>query len=111
MFIFSPEFHAKYNLGECTETQVFESVLDRFTGDGLGRVKIEVLCWMTSKYIDKICKLLQGSVDNRVAHRTLKVTHSTVVKGVNFFQTELMVEIYSKSLVRAISKTLFMKFS
>ena len=28
-----------------------------------------------------------------------------------FFQTELMVEIYSKSLVRAIGKVLLMKFS
>ena len=30
---------------------------------------------------------------------------------VNFFQTELMVEIYSKSLVRAIGKVLLMEFS
>ena len=29
----------------------------------------------------------------------------------NFFQTELMVEIYSKSLVRANGKLLLMKFS
>ena len=29
----------------------------------------------------------------------------------NFFQTELMVEIYSKSQVRAIGKVLLMKFS
>ena len=30
---------------------------------------------------------------------------------VNIFQNELMVEIYSKSLVRAIGKVLHMKFS
>ena len=29
----------------------------------------------------------------------------------HFFQTELMVEIYSKSLGRAIGKVLLMKFS
>ena len=38
-------------------------------------------------------------------------TRSIVVKWVNFFQTELMVEVYSKCLVRAIGKVLFMKFS
>ena len=38
-------------------------------------------------------------------------THSTVVIWVNFFQTELMFEIYSKGLVRAIGKVLLMKFS
>ena len=31
--------------------------------------------------------------------------------GQVFFQTELMVEIYSKSLVSAIGKVLLMKFS
>ena len=34
-----------------------------------------------------------------------------VVIWVNFYQTELMVEIHSKSLVRAIGKVLPMKFS
>ena len=34
-----------------------------------------------------------------------------MVTRVNFFQTELMVEIHSKSLVRAIGKVLLMKFS
>ena len=39
-------------------------------------------------------------------------TRSTVVIKVNFFfQTELMVEIYSKNLVRAIGKVLLIKFS
>ena len=38
-------------------------------------------------------------------------TRNTMVIWVNFFQTELMVEIYSKSLVRAIVKVLQMKFS
>ena len=38
-------------------------------------------------------------------------THSIVVIWVNFFQTELMVVICSKSLVRAIGKVLLMKFS
>ena len=37
--------------------------------------------------------------------------HSTVVIQVNIFQKELMVKIYSKSLVRAIGKVLLMKFS
>ena len=39
------------------------------------------------------------------------LTCSIVVIRVNFFQTELMVEICSGSLVRAISKVLLMKFS
>ena len=39
------------------------------------------------------------------------LTCSIVVIWVNFFQTELMVEIYSKSLVRTIGKVLLMKFS
>ena len=34
-----------------------------------------------------------------------------MVMWVNIFQTELMVEIHSKSLVRAIAKVLLMKFS
>ena len=34
-----------------------------------------------------------------------------LVIWVKFFQTELMVEIYSKSLVRAIGKVLLMTFS
>ena len=34
-----------------------------------------------------------------------------VVMRVNIFQTECMVEIDSKSLVRAIGKVLLMKFS
>ena len=38
-------------------------------------------------------------------------TRSTVVIRVNIFQTELMVEIYSMSQVRAISKVLCMKLS
>ena len=38
-------------------------------------------------------------------------TRSIEVIWVHFFQTELMVEIYSKSLVRAIGKLLLMKFS
>ena len=38
-------------------------------------------------------------------------TRSIVVIWVNFFQTELMVEICSRSLVRAIGKVLLMKFS
>ena len=36
---------------------------------------------------------------------------SIVVIRVKFFQTELMVEICSKSVVRAIGKVLLMKFS
>ena len=38
-------------------------------------------------------------------------TSSIAVIWVNFFQTELMVEIYPKSLVRASGKVLLMKFS
>ena len=38
-------------------------------------------------------------------------TRSTMVVRVNFFQNELMVEIYHKSPVRAIGKVLLMKFS
>ena len=38
-------------------------------------------------------------------------TRSIVVIWVKFFQTELMVEICSKSLVRAIGKVLIIKFS
>ena len=38
-------------------------------------------------------------------------TRSIVVIWVINFQTELVVEIYSKSLVRAIGKVLLMKFS
>ena len=38
-------------------------------------------------------------------------THSIVVIRVKFVQTELMVEICSKSLVRAIGKVLLMTFS
>ena len=38
-------------------------------------------------------------------------TGSRVVIWVNNFQTELMVGICSKSLVRAIAKALLMKFS
>ena len=39
------------------------------------------------------------------------LTHSIVVKRVIFFQTELMVEICSDSLVRAIGKVLLLEFS
>ena len=38
-------------------------------------------------------------------------TRSIVVIWVNFIQTELMVKIHSKSLVRAIGEVLLMKFS
>ena len=38
-------------------------------------------------------------------------TRSIVVIWVKNFQTEIMVEIYSKRLVRAIGKVLHMKFS
>ena len=38
-------------------------------------------------------------------------TRSVVVIWVSFFQTELMDEIYSKSLVRANGEVLLMKFS
>ena len=38
-------------------------------------------------------------------------TCSIVAVWVDIFQNELMLEIYSKSLVRAISKVLLMKFS
>ena len=38
-------------------------------------------------------------------------TCSIMVIGVNIFQTELVAEIYSMSLVRAIGKVLLMKFS
>ena len=38
-------------------------------------------------------------------------TRSIVVIWVIFFQTELMVEIYNKSLVRAIGKVVLMTFS
>ena len=38
-------------------------------------------------------------------------TRSIVVIWVKYLQTELMVEIYSKSLVRAIGKVLLVKFS
>ena len=39
------------------------------------------------------------------------VTRSIMVILVKHFQTELMVEIYSKSLVRTIGKLLLMKLS
>ena len=38
-------------------------------------------------------------------------TRSIVVIQIFFFQNELMVEIFSESLVRAIGKVLLMKFS
>ena len=38
-------------------------------------------------------------------------THSIAVIWVHFLQTELIVEIYSKGLVRAIGKVLLMKFN
>ena len=38
-------------------------------------------------------------------------TRRIVVIQVNIFQNELMVEIYSKSLVRATGKVLLIKFS
>ena len=37
-------------------------------------------------------------------------TRSIVVIWVNIFQTELMIEIYSKSQVRAIGKVVLIKF-
>ena len=37
--------------------------------------------------------------------------HRIVVIWIKVFQTELMVKMYSKSLVRAIGKVLLMKFS
>ena len=40
-----------------------------------------------------------------------ETTHSTVVIWVKNFQNELMIEIYSKSLVRAIFKVLLIKIS
>ena len=42
---------------------------------------------------------------------TLSPTRSIVVIWVKFFQTELMVKICSKSLVRAMGKVLTIKFS
>ena len=38
-------------------------------------------------------------------------THSIVAIQDNIFQNEIMVEIYSKSLVRDIGKVLLMRFS
>ena len=38
-------------------------------------------------------------------------TNSIVVIWVKFFQSDLMVEICCKSLVRAVGKVLFIKFS
>ena len=46
-----------------------------------------------------------------VPHTLSDTTRSIVVIWVNFFQTELMVKIPSKSLVGAIGKVLLMKFS
>ena len=52
------------------------------------------------------------SVCIRVLSLSLRyTTRSTVVIHANKNQNELMVEIYSKSLVRAIGKMLCMKFS
>ena len=48
---------------------------------------------------------------SRSLSKTKDPTSSIVVIRVNFFQTELMVEICSESLVRAIGKVLLMKFS
>ena len=41
----------------------------------------------------------------------IKVTHIIVVIWVKRFETEIMVEIFSKSLVRTIGKVLLMKCS
>ena len=60
-----------------------------------GQARVEVGCSIFSK---RFC--LKGTN-----------TQHIVLIWVNIFQTELMVEIYSKSLVRAISKVLLVKFS
>ena len=49
--------------------------------------------------------------DTRSYHTKSDPTCSIVVIQVKFVQTELMVEICSESLVRAIDKVLLMKFS
>ena len=47
----------------------------------------------------------------RSAYKLSDPTHSIVVIKVKFFQTELLVEICSESLVRAIGKVLLVEFS
>ena len=49
-----------------------------------------------------------GGWDRSWGKRGVKELCASVVKYI-FFQNELMVEIYSKSLVRAIGKVLLMK--
>ena len=49
--------------------------------------------------------------DMGISKREPTHAHSLVVIRVKKIQTELMVEIYCKSLVRATSKVLLMKFS
>ena len=56
------------------------------------------------------------SISNRYMGGTVESgssdpTCSIMVIWVNIFQTELVAEIYSMSLVRAIGKVLLMKFS
>ena len=54
-------------------------------------------------------KLHWGSLE-RALEGWLDLKWNVVIKWVHFFQSELMVEIYSKSLVRANGKVLLMKF-
>ena len=57
------------------------------------------------------CAFLSGYRQSIIRDTTRDTTRSIVVIQVNNFQNELMVEIYSKNLVRAIGKVLLMKFS
>ena len=53
--------------------------------------------------------MLISSSLNTISLRDTK--RSIVVRQSNLFHTELMVEIYSKSLIRAIGEVLLIKFS
>ena len=51
----------------------------------------------------------QTNNSHQPVHSPSDPTRSIVVIRVNFFQTELLVEICSESVVRAIGKVLLMK--
>ena len=56
---------------------------------------------------DNFCILINWTIKIRLKGQT----RSIVVIQVNIFQTELIVEIYSKSLGRAIGEVLLIKLS
>ena len=62
-------------------------------------------------YEDEIIIPARSTITLPVYTLLFNTTRSTVVIRVKHFQNELMVEIYSKSLVRVISKVLRMKCS